>query len=387
VERIHYTPAINQALLWIKIMKNILITDAAERRATWLELFFDLVFVVAIGALADFVHQASSFKDVLYFIAYFLPVWWVWMGFSYYADQFDNNDFLHKLVFFLSMFLVLALAVTINNQGFADPKYFIIIYISLRLILWLLYARAWYLDKHYRTFLSFYLTGFGLGIMLWGVSLVVARPEQILLWLSAMLIELSCPILSYLLLKKFPVQVSHMDERFGLFVLIVLGEMVVLLGGGISATHFHFNLLSLCFLGFLDIFLIWQLYFTKADQNVIHQSLRAGRFALAKSFVYGYSHFGLFVSLVLFAVGIGRVIDQGSLQPFTQNMILLSTIGFLIIITAIHWATPSGLSYKKISLRLLSALLLAGLCFMHLTASSLLVVITLLLSALIQFSE
>ncbi|MDF2941030.1 MAG: low temperature requirement [Gammaproteobacteria bacterium] len=366
-------------------MKNIVANQMSERRATWLELFFDLVFVVAIGALADFVRQASGLYDVLYFIAYFLPVWWIWMGFSYYADQFETNDFLHKCVFLAAMFLILALAVSINNQGLANPKPFVISYISLRLLLWVLYARAWYLESEFRTFLGFYLTGFGIGILLWGLSLLLPNSWHFYCWGLAMLVELLAPILSYVLLNKFPTQVSHMDERFGLFVLIVLGEMVVLIGSSLSQTHFHLHLVLLCFLGLLIIFQVWQLYFTNADQNVIHQSLRGGKIALAKSFVYGYNHFCLFVSLVMLAVGIGRLLDQGSLTHFTQNMILLSSSSFLLIISMIHWAMPDGISTKKLALRLIAALVLFGLCLAHLSAMVLLLVLAGILGGLIVF--
>jgi low temperature requirement protein LtrA len=367
-------------------MKNIVADQMTDRRATWLELFFDLVFVVAIGALADFVREAGTAHDVLYFIGFFLPVWWVWMGFSYYADQFETNDFLHKLVFLIAMFLILALAVSINNQGLADPRYFVISYISLRILLWLLYARAWYLESEFRTFLGFYLTGFGLGIVLWGLSLFMPASWHFYCWGLAMLVELLAPILSYVILSKFPTQVSHMDERFGLFVLIVLGEMVVLMGSSLSQTHFHLHLVVLCFLGLLVIFQVWQLYFTHADQNVIHQSLRGGKIALAKSFVYGYNHFCLFVSLVVLAVGIGRLLDQGSLAPFTQNMILLSSSAFLLIISMIHWATPGGLPARKFLLRAGAAIILLSLCFMALTAMQLMLIVAGLLGGLIIIS-
>ncbi|MDF2690346.1 MAG: low temperature requirement [Gammaproteobacteria bacterium] len=366
-------------------MKNIIMNKMSERRATWLELFFDLVFVVAIGALADFIRQADSLSDILYFMAYFLPVWWVWMGFSYYADQFETNDFLHKCLFLIAMFLILALAVSINSQGFVNPKAFVICYVSLRILLWALYARAWYLESEFRTFLACYLAGFGIGIVLWTSSLFVPEHWHFYCWGLAMLIELLAPILSYVLLNKFPTQVSHMDERFGLFVLIVLGEMVVLVGSSLSQTHFQPHLILLSFLGLLVIFQVWQLYFAHADQDVIHQSLRGGKIALAKSFVFGYNHFGLFVSLVMLAAGIGRMLDQDGLTHFTQNMILLSSSAFLLMISMIHWATPAGLSAKKLFLRLSSALSLFGFCFANLSATALMLMVATVLGGLLVF--
>lgn len=69
-----------------------------ERRATWLELLFDLVFVVAIAALAVFLHDHLTLSGFLGFALLLVPVGWAWMSFAYYADQFDTDDTLFQMV-------------------------------------------------------------------------------------------------------------------------------------------------------------------------------------------------------------------------------------------------------------------------------------------------
>jgi low temperature requirement protein LtrA len=65
--------------------------DVRERHATWLELFFDLVFVVAVAQLADGLAEHHDGRGMLEFLALFVPVWWAWAGFTFYANRFDTT--------------------------------------------------------------------------------------------------------------------------------------------------------------------------------------------------------------------------------------------------------------------------------------------------------
>src|ERR671937_879089 len=85
--------------------------DAEEdRRATWLELFFDLVFVVAVAQLSLGLGNEVSLHDVLVFAGLFVPVWWAWVGYTFYADRFDTDDAPHRLLMIAGMFAVAGLA-------------------------------------------------------------------------------------------------------------------------------------------------------------------------------------------------------------------------------------------------------------------------------------
>src|SRR3954469_12015998 len=68
-----------------------------ERRATWLELFFDLVFVVAVAELAGVLHDDPDWGGAARFAGLSVPVIWCWMNFIFYADQFDTDDVPYRL--------------------------------------------------------------------------------------------------------------------------------------------------------------------------------------------------------------------------------------------------------------------------------------------------
>jgi low temperature requirement protein LtrA len=66
--------------------------EDAERRATWLELFSDLIFVTAIGELSHSLSSHLALTSLADFVICFVPIWWCWVGATFYASRFDNDS-------------------------------------------------------------------------------------------------------------------------------------------------------------------------------------------------------------------------------------------------------------------------------------------------------
>jgi low temperature requirement protein LtrA len=108
-----------------------------------LELFFDLVFVLAIAELAHYLHDHLTVGGFLGFAFLFLPVWLVWSNFSYYADLFDVDGSLHRVMMLVTMLFSISLAVNINVALDGGSAGFAASYVALRVLLVGLYAWAW----------------------------------------------------------------------------------------------------------------------------------------------------------------------------------------------------------------------------------------------------
>jgi low temperature requirement protein LtrA len=91
------------------------IDDSEERHASALELFFDLVFVVAVAELGQTLSRHVSANGFLHFAVLFVPVWWAWVGYTFYADRFDTDDVVFRLSILGAMVLVAWLAVEIPS--------------------------------------------------------------------------------------------------------------------------------------------------------------------------------------------------------------------------------------------------------------------------------
>ena len=85
-------------------------SEGHQQRATTLELFYDLVFVVVISRLAHHLAEHPDARSLGEFLLLFVPVWWVWLSVAYYNERFETYDLSFRLVTFLQMLAVAAMA-------------------------------------------------------------------------------------------------------------------------------------------------------------------------------------------------------------------------------------------------------------------------------------
>lgn len=124
----------------------------------------------------------------------------------------------------------------------------------MRIVLILMFGRVHVYDAGARPLTVRYLTGFSLGAAAWAVSTVVPVPARYGLWAVGLLIELATPLAAGRAIAKVPFHVGHIPERFGLFLIIVLGEVVALDAIGTGAHRVSPGVLAV---GFLITAAIW----------------------------------------------------------------------------------------------------------------------------------
>ncbi|WP_052351824.1 low temperature requirement protein A, partial [Deinococcus pimensis] len=279
------------------------------RHATWLELFFDLVYVVAASNLTRTLLGDASARGALVFLGLFVVVWWAWIGISYFLDQFELRELPLRLLTFTQIALSVGLAVGLPALVEGHPELFAWSYLGLRVTLTALYAWAALTVDGARELCGKYAAGFAVGTFLWGVSLAVDGPARYVLWGVAVALEIAVTVWAYVSSRSIPAQQSHMDERFGLFTIIVLGESVLAVAtGGAHVDGAAGWTLALC--GVTLAFVTWWLYFDYADDAVIDRALRGGRRALYLSFVYGYTHLLVFAGIVAASAGVEFAFEE-----------------------------------------------------------------------------
>ncbi|WP_346291386.1 low temperature requirement protein A [Sphaerothrix gracilis] len=359
------------------------------RHATWLELFFDLVFVFAIAELAHLLHSDLSWAGIASFAALFVPVWWLWIDFSYYADQFDVDRGPYRLVMLGVMFGIVVMALTVPNALSGGSAQFAAIYATLRLVIIFLYVQAWRFVPPSRELTARYTVSFSIAFFLWLLSIAVPEPIRFWLWAIALLIEISNGPITYLTIRSVPTQKSHMDERFGLFVIIVLGEAIIAVATGVSQTDWQWPSVLAGLAGFLAAVSLWWMYFERADESTINWALRSGRRALLRSYIYGYSHLLIFMGIVATGVGIQFAIEAaaGHSFPIVARSVFCGGVAlFLTGVTAVQWAAPHSLPKPVIAARLgLALFALSLISWAGLSAWGLVLLLSLLLIALNRF--
>jgi low temperature requirement protein LtrA len=278
--------------------------DEQDRRASWLELFFDLVFVVAITELSHQLVADHSSAGFLSFAALFIPIYVAWQGYMAYATRFDTDDLAFRAAYFGAMLAIATMAVLIDDvAGGTHTAAFAVAYVVLRSIMLALYGRAWRAVHDARPLIRFYGVGYGIGVVLWLGSLAFDTPWRYVVWIVAQVLELSLPPLSTRLHRRIPTSARHLPERWALFTLIVLGESIVAVAVETADSDWHFSSAAAAVVGFAAVAAVWWLYFDRQG-NV---ELRGSTMSVV---VYSYAHIPLLMGLAAMSAGVRMLIER-----------------------------------------------------------------------------
>jgi low temperature requirement protein LtrA len=305
------------------------------RRATWLELFFDLVFVAAVSQLANALAAHPTPARFFEFLGLFVPVWWAWMGFTFYANRFDTDDLVYRLLMLAAMFGVAVLATTIPSVFRGATEGFTLAYIGVRVVLVALYARASRHVAEARTLTRTLLTLFGLAILVWAASLAFDRPWVYVVWGVALCIELAAPIRGWRSIRDAPVDRRHLPERFGLLTLIVLGESVLAVVLGVSKVSWDAGSAAAAVAGFLVAAAIWWLYFDFLDEGALSaRGIFGGLTYVYVNYflVAGLAALGAGVKLAILASGGDHAYDDTAWVPCAGLALAMFGLGVIQLV-------------------------------------------------------
>src|SRR5215204_3463371 len=164
-------------------------SEAGERHASWLELFFDLVFVLAVAQVTQILVKNSDIVGFLEFAILFVPIWWSWVGFTFYADRFESNETTYRVFTFAAMLAVSAFSLTLSNAFTPAGDFSLVIaYVLVRSILIGLYIRAAYYVPLARPLILRLVTGFAAGVVIFLVSLLAEPPLRYYIWRTALMV-------------------------------------------------------------------------------------------------------------------------------------------------------------------------------------------------------
>ncbi|NUR73241.1 MAG: low temperature requirement protein A [Hamadaea sp.] len=315
-----------------------------ERHATWLELFFDLVIVAAVAQLAHLLHEDVSLKQIAVFAILYYAMWSVWTSFSLYANV--RGDRVNQVPLLVAMFGIAVMAAAIPHAVHGhgnDYQVFVLAYVLCRVLAALTWKRSnlvptdwpaarqgngvipwivslWLADSRY----WWWFAGIALDIV---TSFVLSldpdkqiaaeqkeQQKQRDLWirrLARILIRRLAPDprieLQHLPdlpdIKAAQPNVSHLGERLGLFVIIVLGEAVAQLVGAAAGVPEWGSALWLSVIaGFGLLVAIWYLTLQYGSSSLPNYGART--FALRLTLP---AHYVMTGAIVAISAGLGLI--------------------------------------------------------------------------------
>jgi len=305
--------------------------EQRERHATWLELFYDLVFVAAISQLAGNLNRDYSLTGLLNFSILFVPVWWAWVGHTFYLTRFDSDDVGHRLITMLQIVAVGSLIIHLPDALGKSSAGFALSYAAVRYLLVAEYFRAGRHIPHVRPLINRYMLGFGIAATLWVVSTLIPIPHRFIFWYVAIVVDFLAPLTAGQLHSKFPPHLTHLPERFGLFTIIVIGEAVVSVVMGIRVDRLTFATGVAGVMGLVISFTFWWGYFEGVRGAGTRQLTSKNHVRAYQQWLY--SHLPLTMGIASIAVGVKRVIVLApfEMMPVQEAFILSASAGVCML--------------------------------------------------------
>ncbi len=208
------------------------------RPVGWVELFFDLVFVVIIAVLASDLEQHLDPEGLLRFFLEFVAIFWAWNGFTYYTERFESAGLENRLFVFLAILAVAGLAIWGADGLGRNYIGFAIAYLlarGLNIALWLRAAR--FVPRFRKPALSF-TAGFVVAVIIILASFAAGETVRLFLWGAAVVVDIAAPAVTQRFQAELPpISRDKFPERFGLFTMILLGETIAGVIRGVAVVN------------------------------------------------------------------------------------------------------------------------------------------------------
>lgn len=304
-------------------------------RVGFVELFFDLVFVFAVTQISHLLLGHPDVAHALQSAFLLVAMWVVWMWTTWATNWLDVERTPTRIMLFLAMAggLVLAAALphAFDERGFAFALTFVAIQVGRTIFL--VTALRGGKENERRNFerMLVYLCVTG---ALWiAGGLAQDINTRWAFWLSALFIEMASPLWGFwtpLMGRSTPedwrVDPEHMSERAGLFVIIALGESVILIGATFAGVDTwdapHFGALAGAFGGAVAM---WWIYFATIAEEARDAFITAENPGALARTAYTYAHIPIVAGIVLSAVGNEIVLAHPT--GHTEFSTMLITVG------------------------------------------------------------
>jgi low temperature requirement protein LtrA len=297
-----------QTLIPVRPVRLWSADPSQSRRASWLELFFDLIFVAAVAQVGVPLGVDYTLHGLVRYGLMFLLIWWAWLGHTMYSTRFDADDIVQRLLTLLQIFAAAAMAANAKSAfDSRDSAGFAAAYAVLRAVLVVQYLRARRLTET-RRLTTLYAVGFGAAAFLWAVAAIFPAPIRFWLWAAALLIDLGTPWLAVQHTHKCPPDAEHLPERFGLFTIILLGESVASVMHGMESQDMWSPSAAVsAFTGLSLAFGYWWWYFDGARGAAKRHVTSDHKTLLFQ--VWSYAHLPLYLCVAVVGVGVEHVIS------------------------------------------------------------------------------
>ncbi|MDP9848251.1 low temperature requirement protein A [Streptosporangium lutulentum] len=312
-----------------------------RRTVTPLEIFFDLVLVVAVWQAAESLHRAIVEDHVLEgvagYAAVFFAIWWAWVSWTWFSSAFDNDDTIHRVSAFVQMFGALVLAAGVAPAFAGDSGIAVSGYAIMRFAMAGQWLRVAAVDPGMRPAALRFAVGIAGVQILWIARLAVPGVWGAVAFVLLCAVELAIPWWAERE-RITPWHPRHIADRHMVFTMIVLGETVLASTIAFRAGMAAGASFSVLFLGGLSGFALvcsmWWLCNVPPARRLLHDNRHA--------FVWSYGHYFVLSSIAASGAGLAAIIalKVGPLSDFSvmavRGAVAIPVALFLLSVWFVH---------------------------------------------------
>jgi low temperature requirement protein LtrA len=304
--------------------------DGATQPTTTVELFFDLVYVFAVTQLSHQILGDLSVAGVARAAFLLLVVWWAWIYTTWMANWFDPASPEVRVVLTAVMLGSLLMAAALPEAFGERALLFAASYVALQV--GRNAAAAWLLERRHRLRDVFerLLAWSATSGVLWVSGALLDGDQRLVLWIPALALELAAPAAGYWLPRRgrtatvdYDIEGAHFVERCQTFVIIALGESIVVTGATASAAGLTSTVVVCLVVAFVETAALWWLYFGKTAEHArLRMSTCDDPGRLARD-AYTYLHLPIVAGIIATAVGNDLLIAAPGRAPHGVGLAMI----------------------------------------------------------------
>lgn len=324
-------------------------TQRETRHASWLELFYDLLFVALFVQLAHGLLHDTSVGTTLKVLGLFAPAWWAWVSNTVSSNVFGEEGPAHRLMLLVTMACLLLMIGGVPDALDGDPGLYAAGYAAGRLVLLALVA-AWHIAQPGapRPTISYVL--YSASALLWAVSIPLGAPGAYWLWAVSVGGELVVRVWERTRDQSQGTAVFDLDllvERFGLLVIVALGEGVVQIASAVADAggDRDTTVVATGVAAFAVLAALWWTYFDFARDEAAALERDPSHAVAVTRDVFVFGHFVLVGAVLAASAGLGAIIDaaaSGESASTSVGLLCDALVVYTLASAFIAWRLGGG---------------------------------------------
>ena len=325
-----------------------------DQGVTFVELFFDLVFVFSVTQIVGILHHGLTWTTIGQAVLVFWLVWWAWTQFTWALNSADTTHPRVELGTLMATAVAFFMAIAVPEVFETRGLWFAIAYtfvraIGLLILSWVTAEQNAAQRSTVNLFTILSLSGFG-AVLLGGY---LGGAAQYWLWGLAILMDVFTAIVSVPRTEEgiqiFP---DHFAERHGLFVIITLGESLIVAASGVVGEAWSRSLLVVAVLAVAITCGLWWSYFHQAKPALEHafSSAKGSASGQIARDVYSLFHFPMLLGVIAFAYAVEEVVAHPD-AAFSLPVRLVLGIGLILFaggMAAAFWRATGTILWSRI---------------------------------------